>query len=135
MVEQLRFWKFCIQNGYCVSYFSNIFSALCLWLNPPTIEKLVENNVLSEFASISKEAYLVLESLARTLPNFYSHRFPSDRISEGFDDNVETWSWSHVSPMVDLSVKWISLKPRLMDFKDGIKGNSCFPDKSFSPLL
>ncbi|XVF00823.1 hypothetical protein REPUB_Repub04eG0035200 [Reevesia pubescens] len=107
MVEQLHFWNVCIQNGYCVSYFSNIFLALCLWLNPPIIEKLVKNNVLSEYASISEEAYRVLESLAKTLPNFYSHKFPSDRIyriSKGFDDNVETWSWSHVSPMVYLAV-------------------------------
>ncbi|XWS62608.1 hypothetical protein CRYUN_Cryun06bG0025700 [Craigia yunnanensis] len=135
MVEQLRFWKVCIQNGYCVSYFSNIFPALCLWLNPPTIEKLVENNVLSEYASISEEAYLALESLARTLPNFYSHKFLSDRIPEGADDNVETWSWSHVGPMVDLAVKWISLKSRLIDPQDGMRGNSVFHDKSFSPLL
>ncbi|XVE93929.1 hypothetical protein REPUB_Repub01dG0236400 [Reevesia pubescens] len=135
MVEQLRFWKVCIQYGYCVSYFSSIFPALCLWLNPPTIEKLVENNVLSEYASISEEAYLVLESLARTLPNFFSHKFRSDRILEGADDNVETWSWSHVRPMVDLAVKWISFKSRLIDSQDGMKGNSAFQDKSFSPLL
>ncbi|XP_022762992.1 transcriptional elongation regulator MINIYO isoform X2 [Durio zibethinus] len=134
-VEQLRFWKVCIQNGYCVSYFSNIFPALCLWLNPPTIEKLVENNVLSEYASISEEAYLVLESLARTLPNFYSHKFQSDRIPEGADDNLEICSWSHVGPMVDLAVKWISLKSRLIDSQDGMKGNSVCHNKSFSPLL
>ncbi|XP_007041718.2 PREDICTED: transcriptional elongation regulator MINIYO [Theobroma cacao] len=135
MVEQLRFWKVCIQNGYCVSYFSNIFPALCLWLNPPTIEKLVENNVLSEYASVSEEAYLVLESLARTLPNFYSQKCLSDRIPKGADDDVETWSWSHVGPMVDLAMKWISFKSSLIDSQNGMKGNSLFCDKSFSPLL
>ncbi|KAK8522248.1 hypothetical protein V6N13_115223 [Hibiscus sabdariffa] len=135
MVEQLRFWKVCIQYGYCVSYFSNIFPALCLWLNPPTIEKLVENNVLSEFASISEEAYRVLESLARTLPNFYSHRILSDSIPEGADDNVETWSWIHVAPMVDLAVKWISFKSVLIDSQVGIMGISILHDKSSSPLL
>ncbi|XVE85990.1 hypothetical protein DITRI_Ditri18aG0000100 [Diplodiscus trichospermus] len=135
MVEQLRLWKVCIQNGYCVPYFSNIFPTLCLWLNPPTIEKLVENNVVREYASISEEAYLVLESLARTLPNFYSHKFQSDRILEGADDNVETWSWSHVGPMVDLAVKWISFKSTLIDSQDGMKGNYVFRDKSLSSLL
>ncbi|KAE8724924.1 F-box protein SKIP23-like isoform X1 [Hibiscus syriacus] len=135
MVEQLRFWKVCIQYGYCASYFSNIFPALSLWLNPPIIEKLVENNVLSEFASISEEAYLVLESLARTLPNFYSHKILSDTIPEGADDNVETWSWIHVGPMVDLAVKWISFKSVLIDSQDGIMGNSVLHDKSSSPLL
>ncbi|KAL4319041.1 hypothetical protein GQ457_18G018730 [Hibiscus cannabinus] len=92
----------------CIILLQHI-SCLSLWLNPPTIEKLVENDVLSEFASISEEAYLVLESLARTLPNFYSHKILSDSIPEGTDDNVETWSWIHVGPMVDLAVKWISL--------------------------
>ncbi|KAL4319862.1 hypothetical protein GQ457_18G018630 [Hibiscus cannabinus] len=135
MVEQLRFWKVCIQYGYCVSYFSNIFPALSLWLNPPTIEKLVENDVLSEFASISEEAYLVLESLARTLPNFYSHKILSDSIPEGTDDNVETWSWIHVGPMVDLAVKWISFKSVLIDSQDGIMGKSVLHDKTSSPLL
>ncbi|OMO91937.1 hypothetical protein COLO4_18006 [Corchorus olitorius] len=135
MVEQLRFWKVCIQNGYCVSYFSDIFPALCLWLNPPTVEKLVENNVLGEYASISTEAYLVLESLAGTLPNLYSHQFLSDRVPQGADDNVETWSWSQVGPMVDLAVKWISFKSRWIDSQNGMKGSSVFVDKSFSPLL
>ncbi|XP_021286386.1 transcriptional elongation regulator MINIYO [Herrania umbratica] len=135
MVEQLHFWEVCIQNGYGVSYFSNIFPALCLWLNPPTIEKLVENNVLSEYAAISEEAYLVLESLARTLPNFYSQKCLSDRIAEGADDNMETWSWSHVGPMVDLAMKWISFKSSLIDSQNGMKGNSVFCDKSFSPFL
>ncbi|KAE8719145.1 hypothetical protein F3Y22_tig00109972pilonHSYRG00119 [Hibiscus syriacus] len=135
MVEQLRFWKVCIQYGYCISYFSTIFPALSLWLNPPVIEKLVENNVLSEFASISEEAYLVLESLARTLPNSYSHKILSDSIPEGADDIVETWSWIHVGPMVDLAVKWISFKPVLIGSQDGILGNSVLHDKSSSPLL
>ncbi|XP_039059741.1 transcriptional elongation regulator MINIYO-like [Hibiscus syriacus] len=135
MVEQLRFWKVCIQYGYCVSYFSTVFPALSLWLNPPVIEKLVENNVLSEFASISEEAYLILESLARTLPNFYSHKILSDSIPERADDNVETWSWIHVGPMVDLAVKWISVKSVLIDSHDGIMGNSVLQDKSSSPLL
>ncbi|XVF67994.1 hypothetical protein PTKIN_Ptkin10aG0166800 [Pterospermum kingtungense] len=135
MVEQLRLWKVCIQNGYCVSYFSNIFPALCLWLNPPTIEKLVENNVLSEYASISEEAYLVLESLARRLPNFYSYKFQSDRIPEGADDNVETWSWSHVGPMVDLAVKWISFKSTLIDSWVAMKGDSVSHDKYLPSIL
>lgn len=135
MVEQLRLWKVCIQNGNCVSYFSNIFPALCLWLNPPTIEKLVENDVLSEYASISEEAYLVLGSLARRLPNFYSYKFQSDGISEGADDNLETWSWTHVGPMLDLAVKWISFKSTLIDSQVGMKGDSVFHDKSLSSLL
>ncbi|KAA3465497.1 transcriptional elongation regulator MINIYO [Gossypium australe] len=135
MVEQLRFWKVCIQYGYCVSYFSNILPALYLWLNPPTIRKVVENNVLGEFASISMEAYLILESLARTLPNFYSHKILSDGIAEGADDNVETWSWSHAGPMVDLALKWISFKSRLIDSEDEMIGISIFHDKSSSPLL
>ena len=60
LVEQLRLWKVCIQYGFCVSYFADLFPALCIWLTAPTFEKLIENNILSEFAAVSKEAYLVL---------------------------------------------------------------------------
>ena len=60
IVEQMRFWRVCIQYGYCVSYFLEMFPALCFWLNPPSFEKLLENNVLDESTSISREAYLVL---------------------------------------------------------------------------
>lgn len=118
MVEQLRFWKVCIQHGYCISYYSNIFPALCLWLNPPTFEKLVENYVVCEFASISKEAYLVLEVLARKLPNLFSQSYFSTQTPQGTGDEMEIWSWSHVGPIVDLAVKWIALHsdPKLRNF-------------------
>jgi len=87
---------------YCVSFFPDIFPALCLWLNPPIVEKLIQNSLLSEFTSISTEAYLVLEALARRLPNLFSQ--------EHAGDDTEVWSWSCVSPMVDLAMKWIALK-------------------------
>ncbi|XP_008236093.1 PREDICTED: transcriptional elongation regulator MINIYO [Prunus mume] len=110
MVEQLRFWKVCIQHGHCVSYFSDIFPNLCIWLNPPIIEKLIENDVLSEFASITTEGYLVLEALARRLPSLFSQKNLRNQISEYSDDDTELWSWSHVGPMVDIALKWIVMK-------------------------
>lgn len=109
MVEQLRFWKICILHGYCVSYFSDIFPSLCLWLNPPTLEKLVDKSVLGEFASISAEAYLVLKALATRLPNFVSQIHQNNQIQEQAGDDMEMWHWSHVGPMVDLALKWIVL--------------------------
>ncbi|XP_042979275.1 transcriptional elongation regulator MINIYO [Carya illinoinensis] len=132
MVEQLRFWKVCIHYGYCVSYFSDIFPTLCLWLNPPTIEKLVQKSVLCEFVSISKEAYLVLEALARRLPNLFSQ--------EHAGDNTEIWSWSCVGPMVDLAIKWIALKTdphisKLFEWQNGTESDSVFQDISVTPLL
>jgi hypothetical protein len=132
MVEQLRFWKICVQYGYCVSFFPDIFPALCLWLNPPIVEKLIQNSLLSEFTSISTEAYLVLEALARRLPNLFSQ--------EHAGDDTEVWSWSCVSPMVDLAMKWIALKndphmSKLFEWQKGIRSDFVFQDTSVTPLL
>nr|XP_023888217.1 transcriptional elongation regulator MINIYO [Quercus suber] len=132
MVEQLRFWKVCIQYGYCISYFSDIFPALCLWLNRPTVEKLIQNNVLTEFASISKEAYLVLEALARRLPNLFSQ--------ECAGDDTEVWSWSCVGPMVDLAMKWMALNSdphisKLFEWRKGLGRDFITQDFSLTPLL
>ncbi|KAL5703051.1 hypothetical protein ACHQM5_028192 [Ranunculus cassubicifolius] len=109
MVEQLRLWRVCIQYGYCISYFTDFFPVLCLWLSPPTFDRLVENNLLEEFSSIAREAYLVLESLARTLPDLHSEKQLNKKSSD-LEDTSERWLWSHVSPMVDSALKWISLE-------------------------
>ena len=132
MVEQLRFWKVCIQYGYCVSYFGDFFPVLCLWLNPPTFEKLIQNNALNEFAAITTEAYLVLETLARRLPNFISHK----HMLELVDDDKETWSWSHVGPIVNGALKWIAFKtnPDISRFFGQQKGTES-KDLSIRPLL
>ncbi|PRQ25053.1 putative RNA polymerase II-associated protein [Rosa chinensis] len=140
MVEQLRFWKVCIQHGYCVSYFSEIFPYLCLWLNPPMLEKLIENGVLCEFASISKEAYLVLEALARRLPNLFAQKHHRNQISEDSGDDADFWSWSHVGPMVEIALKWIVWKNdpsvcKLFDREERISGHLVSQDLSVTSLL
>lgn len=124
LVEQLRFWKVCIQYGYCVSHFSDLFPALYIWLDVPTFDKLIGKNILHEFISITKEAYLVLEALTRTLPNFYSHSQKIDRTAEEPMNDTETWCWNHVGPMIDLALKWISLKsdPYLFNLISPSKG-------------
>lgn len=134
MVEQLRFWKVCIQSGYCISYFADMFPALCLWLNPPSFEKLIENDILSEFASVSTEVYLVLEALAVRLPKFYSQEHPEHV------HNAENWSWSYVKPTIDSALKWLCLKNDLQTSKFFERQNrsgsqSVFQELSFSPLL
>lgn len=118
LVEQLRFWKVCIQYGYCVSYFSDLFPALYIWLDMPTSNKVIEKNILHEFTAITKDAYLVLEALTTTLPNFYSH---SQKIDQSIDDpmkDTKTWRWTHAGPMIDLALKWVSLRtdPFLSNF-------------------
>lgn len=140
MVEQLRFWKVCIQHGYCVSYFSEIFPYLCLWLNPPMLEKLIENDVLREFTSISKEAYLVLEALARRLPNLFSQKHQRNQILEDSGVDIDFWSWSHVGPMVDIALKWIVWKNdpsicNLFNREEGISGPLVSQDLSLTSLL
>ncbi|KAB1207630.1 hypothetical protein CJ030_MR7G014915 [Morella rubra] len=127
MVEQLRFWKVCIHDGYCVSYFPGIFPALCLWLNPPSIEKLIQKSVLSEFTSISREAYLVLEALARRLPKLFSKKCDGE--------DTEIWSWSCVGPMVELAMKWIAFKSdphlcKLFGWHEGTGSDFVFPEVS-----
>lgn len=138
MVEQLRFWRVCIQHGYSVSCFSDIFPSLCLWLNPPTLEKLMENGVLHEFASISAETYLVLQALATRLPNFFSQLHLGNQIWERVGDDMEIWSWSHVSPMVDLALKWIFVIGDLHTrnfWQSGIKSGNVLQDPSVTSLL
>lgn len=139
MVEQMRFWRVCIQYGYCVSYFSEMFPAFCFWLNLPSFEKLVENNVLYEFTSISREAFLVLESLAGRLPNLFSKQCLNNQVPESSDDS-EVWSWSYVDPMVDSAMKWIATRsdPEVSKFFEGHEEGGCdftFQDLSATPLL
>ncbi|XP_074559128.1 transcriptional elongation regulator MINIYO [Curcuma longa] len=110
MVQQLRLWKVCIQFGFCITYFTDFFTALCLWLGPPMFNKLISNNLLSEFTSITREAYLVLETLAEKLPTLHAGEQINNR-SIGFsDDTSEAWSWNDVCPMVDLAVRWLQLR-------------------------
>ncbi|CAK7329428.1 unnamed protein product [Dovyalis caffra] len=140
MVEELRLWKVCIHYGCCIACFSDIFPALCLWLNPPTFMKLQENNVLGEFASVSKEAYLVLEALARKLPNFFMQKYASNQMLDYGGDEQETWSWSFVTPMVDLALKWIASMSdpyisKIFEWVKGIRSDLVFQDSSVSSLL
>ncbi|KAF5182102.1 Transcriptional elongation regulator miniyo [Thalictrum thalictroides] len=109
MIEQLRLWRICIQYGYCISYFADYFPILCLWLTPPTFDILIENNILGEFTSITREVYLVLEALARRLPNLHTLEQLKGKGSH-FESTTEMWSWSHVIPMVESALKWISLE-------------------------
>lgn len=125
IVEQLRFWKVCVQYGHCVSYFEDFFTALCLWLNPPAFERLSTNNAFSEFTSISTELYLVLAALARKLPTFAS----------GVCDDTVSWCWTRVAPMVNLALKWIESKNNL-DISKSLKSESVLQDSSLNaPLL
>ncbi|KAM0933508.1 putative RNA polymerase II-associated protein [Dioscorea sansibarensis] len=110
MVEQLRLWKVCITYGYCISYFPDFFPAMCLWLSLPGFDELIENNILDEYASVTREAYLVLGALAQTLPNLHSMEQLNKQHITLSGDNMEIWCWSYVTPMVDLAVNWLSLK-------------------------
>lgn len=107
LVEQLRLWKVFIHYGYNISDFSDMFTSLCVWLSVPTIEKLIDNDVMNEYCAITKEAYLLLDVLAGRLPNFYSHMH--ERMEDAAQDK-ETWSWSHFGPIIDLALEWIEVK-------------------------
>ncbi|XP_020585020.1 transcriptional elongation regulator MINIYO [Phalaenopsis equestris] len=109
MIEQLRLWKVCVSYGYCVSYFADFFPNLCRWLSRPTFNKLLEFSVLDEFAHVVREAYVVLGALAELLPCLHSTDQLIKRDTDHGDDFVETWSWSHVVPMVNFAISWLSL--------------------------
>ncbi|KAK4340503.1 hypothetical protein RND71_041965 [Anisodus tanguticus] len=137
LVEQLRLWMVCVQHGYCASYFSDLFPALCIWLNVPAFGKLVDNNVLSEYAAIAKEAYLVLGALTRRLPNFYSHM---QQMDEGTTKEAENWCWAQVDPMIDSALESIRIKEmpllsRLFEWQNEEKLNGDMQDSAVSPLL
>jgi RNA polymerase II-associated protein 1 len=72
-------------------------------------QKLSENNVLFEFSSIARESYLVLGVLAQRLPLLHSVEQLSKQDVGVSVCHVETWSWSHVVPMVDLALSWLHL--------------------------
>ncbi|KAH9619601.1 hypothetical protein KSS87_012004 [Heliosperma pusillum] len=123
-VEQLRFWKVCVMYGSCISSFTGFFPALCVFLSPPALEKLTETNVFDEFASITTETYLVLESLANTLPNPYSSNIRSQPFSGTSGTNVETWCWNDVCPMVNSALQWLEVRydTPLLNFLDQLIG-------------
>ncbi|XP_015694222.2 transcriptional elongation regulator MINIYO [Oryza brachyantha] len=109
IVEQLRFWRTCISYGFCTTHFTDFFPMLCLWLSPPFFQKLSESNVLAEFSSIATECYLVLGALAQRLPLLHSAEQLGKQDMGVSDTHVETWSWSHAVPMVDLALSWLRL--------------------------
>ncbi|CAN6201272.1 unnamed protein product [Urochloa humidicola] len=109
MVEQLRFWRSCISYGFCITHFADLFPVLCLWLSPPN-KKLSEHNVLIEFSSVARESYLVLGALAQRLPLLHSvEQLAKQDVGISASSYIETWSWSHVVPMVDLALSWLHL--------------------------
>ncbi|PKA59000.1 hypothetical protein AXF42_Ash001093 [Apostasia shenzhenica] len=110
MVEQLRLWKVCIRYGYCIGYFADFFPNLCLWLTKPTFSKLLDYNLLDEFAYMASEAYLILGALAKWLPFLHSTDQLSRPGANFSDNNMEAWSWGYVVPMVDLAMDWLQLK-------------------------
>lgn len=137
MTEQLRFWKVCIHYGFCIRYFADFFPAMCLWLSPPTFDKLIENNVLGEFTSITREAYLVLDALARRLPILHLKEQLEKQAMDFSDDSMDYWSWSHVVPMVDLGLSWLCIEniPYVSSLIGGYKSRNHVQDASASCML
>ncbi|KAL6839540.1 hypothetical protein ACP4OV_030810 [Aristida adscensionis] len=78
-------------------------------LRPPMFQKLSESDVLTEFGSVARESYLVLGALAQRLPLLHSVEQLAQQNLGVSASYVETWSWSHVVPMVDLALSWLHL--------------------------
>ncbi|EYU37998.1 hypothetical protein ABFS82_02G004000 [Erythranthe guttata] len=137
LVEQLRLYKVFIRYGYCISDFSNMFTSLCMWLSVPTIEKLMENDVMNEYCAITKEVYLILEVLACRLPNFYSDvREKTKDVAE----EKETWSWSQFGSIFDLALEWVQVKniaplTRLFNCQNNVGEIRSLQDSEINSLL
>ncbi|XP_057822355.2 transcriptional elongation regulator MINIYO isoform X2 [Cryptomeria japonica] len=107
LVEELRLWNVCIKYGLCVSCFSDFYPALCFWLSPPSFNIIIEKNIVSEFLSLARESFIVLEALSRTLPNLHSFEHGEDRADV---TAYENWSWSRAVPMVEVALKWLNFR-------------------------
>lgn len=136
LVQQLRFWEVCIHYGYSVSHFSNLFPALCIWLTFPAFEKLIEKNVVREYAMIAKEAFLVLGALSKRLPNFYSNVHQKEVTTE----DTENWSWSSVGPLIESALEWTIINnipyiSRLLECENEHKEYSVMQESEITSLL
>ncbi|CAK9180694.1 unnamed protein product [Ilex paraguariensis] len=130
LVEQLRFWKI----------YSLLSAIAGIWLDVPSFEKLIEYDILNEFAAITKEAYLVLEALTRRLPNFYSHINLRSQTAEVPGIDQETWCWGHVGPIVDLALKWTALNSdpyisKFIGWQKVINSKSVVQDLALNSIL
>lgn len=137
LVEQLRLWKVCITYGCCVSYFVDLFPALSIWLNVPNFQRLLDRDVLGEFAAVSGEVYLVLEALTKRLPNFYSS---SHKTTGETAEEMERWCWSYVGPLMDFALEWTVLKnitplSRFIDWQNRENEDNMLQDSVINSLL
>ncbi|KAG1335442.1 putative transcriptional elongation regulator MINIYO [Cocos nucifera] len=121
----------------CLDFVKHGIFQQAMWHCPPTFDKLIENNVLGEFTSITREAYLVLEALARRLPILHSREQLEKQAMDFSDGNMEYWSWSHVVPMVDLASNWLCIKiiPYVSSLIGGHRSRNHVQDPSASCML
>lgn len=110
LVEELRLWKVCIEYGLCVSCFPDFYPALCFWLSPPSFEKIIDRDIVNEVLDVARESFIVLEALARTLPNLHSVENGQDEEFSLNGEGFENWSWNQVVPMVKVALEWLHFR-------------------------
>lgn len=110
LVEELRLWKVCIEYGLCVSCFPDFYPALCFWLSPPSFEKIVGRDIVNEVLDVARESFIVVEALARTLPNIHSVEHGQDEETTLNAVGFENWSWNQVVPMVEVALEWLNFR-------------------------
>lgn len=110
LVEELRLWKVCIEYGLCVSCFPDFYPALCFWLSPPSFEKIIGRDIVNEVLDVARESFIVLEALARSLPNLHSVEHGQDEETTLNGAGFENWSWNQVVPMVEVALEWLNIR-------------------------
>ncbi|KAL2635171.1 hypothetical protein R1flu_006650 [Riccia fluitans] len=105
MIETVRFWRVCLSYRIGLSFFSECYATLCVWLLPLSEEEILEGGPETTF-TLSLEAYSLLENIARTLPVLHDKLSPSVAIAVQLDGT--RWSWSVAMTMLNTGLKWLS---------------------------
>jgi len=106
IIESLRLWRVCIHYRMGISLFSDIYPALCFWLAPLSAEEIASNNK-EDALYLAQESYMLLESLAQTLPRLhFQEASMSDNETE--ESICLNWTWQVAIPLVGTAIRWLS---------------------------
>ncbi|BFI29872.1 RNA polymerase II-associated protein 1 [Marchantia polymorpha subsp. ruderalis] len=102
-IEILRFWRVCLSYRIGLSFFTDCYPTLCIWLLP-----LSEDEILCPLNCpvLAMESYSLLEKIARTLPILHDNLSPTDALAVQLGGTK--WSWSVAMTMVNTALKWLS---------------------------
>ncbi len=106
IIASLRLWRVCIHYQMGISLFSDIYPALCFWLTPLSSEDIASNKK-EDALCLAQESYILLESLAQTLPRLHSQE--GGMLDTETEDIIHiNWTWQVAIPVVETALGWLS---------------------------